>query len=145
MKKKTYLELLLLMVITFSFTACDINNNDEPYLNTTDGLCSKTWVETYTTKNNLYCTHKLSFAYNGAGQELFIYNNLDINGNPLNTVIKTESYNFNWDWDTSNNECLVLDYGNNTVLYFDNVWVRNDYLSGKFEGDNVLFSNSNMR
>ena len=144
MKRKTYFELLLLMVITFSLTACTINNGDEPYLNTTDGLCSKTWVETYITTNNLYCTHKLSFAYNGAGLETFVYNNLDINGNPLNAIVKAESYNFNWDWYNSNNECLVLDYGNNTVLYFENVLVRNDYLSGKFEGDNVAFKNDNI-
>lgn len=133
------------MVITFSFTACSIDNDDDPYLNTTEGLCSKTWVETYITTSHLYCTHKLSFAYNGAGQETFIYNNLDINGNPLNTIFNTTTFNFNWDWENSNNECLVLDYGNNSVLYFDNVWVRNDYLSGKLDGNNVTFRNSNIK
>lgn len=143
MKKKTYFELLLLLVITFSLTACNIDNHDEPYLNTTEGLCSKTWEETYITKYNIYCTHKLSFEYNGAGLEMFIYNNLDINGKPLNTVIKTETFNFNWSWYNSNNECLVLDYGNN-LLYFDNVWVRNDNLSGKLEGRYVNFINDNL-
>jgi len=144
MKKKTYLELLLLIVITFSLTACSIDEDNDPYYNTTERLCSNTWVETYLTSDNLYCTHRLSFAYNGAGQELFIYNNIDINGNPLNTVVKKLTYNFNWSWFNSNNECLVLDYGKNDILYFENVLVRNDYLSGKLEGNNVTFMNDNM-
>ncbi|WP_321436998.1 hypothetical protein [uncultured Bacteroides sp.] len=144
MKRKTYFELLLLMVITFSLTACNIQNDDEPYHNTTDRLCSKNWVETYTTTDNYYCTHKLSFDYNGSGQELFIYNKLDLNGNPLSTVAKSESYSFVWKWYNDNNECLELNYGNNNVLYFDNVWVRNDYLFGKFEGKDVTFMNNDL-
>jgi len=143
MKKKTYFELLLLLVITFSLTACSIDEDNDPYYKTTENLCSKTWVETYRTVSNLYCTHKLSFAYNGVGQETFIYNNLDAYGKPLNIILNITTSNFNWSWYNSNNECLVLDYGNN-VLYFDNVWVRNDNLSGKLEGSYVNFINDNI-
>ncbi len=141
MEKKTYLKLLLLLVITFSFTACYQDENDDVYYNTSDMLCSKTWVETFTTSDHYFCTHKLIFAYNGSGQEAFIYNNIDINGKPLSGIVKTESYSFSWDWYNSNHECIVMSYGSNNKLYFDNVWVRNDYLSGKLNGDNVTFMN----
>jgi hypothetical protein len=140
MEKKTYLKLLLLLVMTFSFTACYQDENNDVYYNTSDMLCSKTWVETYKTSDHYFCTHKLAFAYNGAGQEVFIYNNLDINGNQLPGVVKTETYAFSWDWYNSNHECIVMTYSN-SILYFDNAWVRNDYLSGKLNGDNVTFIN----
>lgn len=144
MKRETYFKLLLLMVVTFGFTACTIENDDEVGYNTTEDLCSKTWVETYVTTDHYYCTHKIIFDYDGDAQEVYIYNNMDINGNPLSTVAETRSKSLSWSWYNENHECLVLNYGKNVVSYFDNVWVRNDYLSGKLDGIYVTFMNDNI-
>jgi len=37
---------------------------------------------------------------------------------------------------------LVLKYVSNDFIYFDDVWVRNDYLSGVFDGVKSTFTNS---
>ena len=37
-------------------------------------------------------------------------------------------------------EGLELDYGASNVVYFDNVWTRENYLSGRLNGKDVLFS-----
>lgn len=143
MKTKNLMKLFLILVATISLSACD-EWNDGIERNSTQALCSKIWVETYTTSDHYYCTHKLSFNPQGKGQEIFIYNNLDLNNKPLPTVAKTISYSFTWEWDNDNMECLIMNYGNNDILYFENVWVRNDYLSGKLNGENVTFNNANL-
>lgn len=143
MKEKGIIKWFLLLVLTISVSACQEWDNGIDR-NSTEALCSKMWVETYTTSDHYYCTHKLAFNPDGKGQEVFIYNNLDLNNKPLPTVAKTISYGFTWDWANDNMEGLIMIYGNNDVLYFDNVWVRNDYLSGKFNGENVTFNNANL-
>ncbi len=143
--KRTYLKLLLLTVIAFSFAACD--NTDDPidqYQNSTQRLCANTWIDTYTTTDHYYITHELIFDANGQGLETFITNNLDVNGNIINPPAKTENNSFAWKWDNSNMESITLDFGGSSFVYFDNVWVRNDFLSGKFDGVIVSFANASL-
>ena len=52
---------------------------------------------------------------------------------------RTESYNFDWEWIDQEMEGLKLDRGAGEIHYFDNVWVRQNYLSGKLDGIEVTF------
>lgn len=71
---------------------------------------------------------------NYGGREIFVFYR------PGETSsYKENSYNFSWNWVDESMENLVINYGGDDVVYFDNVWVREHNLSGKLDGMLVMF------
>ena len=78
--------------------------------------------------------HQLKFTKDRSGQEIFNYYRVG-----ESRPARTESYNFDWEWIDQEMEGLKLDRGAGEIHYFDNVWVRQNYLSGKLDGIEVTF------
>ncbi|NDW12691.1 hypothetical protein D0T50_07290 [Bacteroides sp. 214] len=127
MKSLAYLKSLFVLIIVFGLTSCeeyyDIKNSDGK-------LCGYTWLEEYATVGGDWCTHTLVFDRSGSGREVYKYDN----GSQVTTI----SSRFSWYW-TSNMECIELDFGAGDLVFFDNVWVRDYYLSGNYDGEEVTF------
>jgi hypothetical protein len=138
MRKLNYVSILLAVITVLGLTSCEEN---EDFQNSESKLCNQLWVEGYNIDSGDHCTHQLEFAYNGSGREVFIYQHYNTNGSLL-APYKTETFSFTWYWQNDNREGLVLKYGSNEHIYFDDVWVRNDYLSGVFDGVISTFTNS---
>ena len=47
---------------------------------------------------------------------------------------------FTWKWADNSKETLILIFPANEVKYFENVWVRDHYLSGKLDGEVVTLT-----
>ena len=80
------------------------------------------------------CVHQLKFSQNRSGQEIFEYYRPG-----ESSPTRTETYRFSWEWIDQEMEGLKLDHGAGEVYYFENVWVRQNYLSGKLDGVEVTF------
>lgn len=127
-------KILLLLMLTLGLSSCNEENTIDDYLRNSDAkLCSKVWIEEYETADNELCAHSLQFADNGTGKEVFQFTPSN-GGKP-----HSETFHFGWSWIDADMEGLMIDYGANDVLFFDNVWVREHYLSGKLDGDEVTF------
>ncbi|WP_455586315.1 hypothetical protein [Bacteroides sp.] len=138
MKRLNYARFVLLLILTLGLGACgdDVYYTDDYLRNSDEKLCGKTWSESYDTDDGRICVHQLIFSMerNRSGKEIFQYYR---NGESKPAV--TTTYNFNWAWMDSEMEGLVLDRGAEDIHYFDNVWVRQNYLSGKLDGIEVTF------
>ena len=53
---------------------------------------------------------------------------------------KTTERMFTWKWADNSKETLILIFPANEVKYFENVWVRDHYLSGKLDGEVVTLT-----
>lgn len=138
MKSLNVGKILLLLITVIGLSSCgDEYYTDDFLRNSDEKLCSKRWVEEYETVDNEMCHHYLEFSMNGRGKETFFYNPLD-GRKPYES-----SYSFDWSWVDQTMEGLVLDYGADDIVYFDNVWVREHNLSGKLEGVVVMFVDAN--
>ena len=127
-------KILFLLMISVALSSCGDEYYTDDYLrNSDEKLCSKVWVEEYETTNNEFCKHYLEFSYNGSGRETFVYTPSDGRKSYEN------SYDFDWYWMDDAMEGLVLHYGANDRIFFDNVWVREHNLSGKLDGIIVMF------
>lgn len=110
-----------------------IQNSDEK-------LCSDSWVEEYDTEEGA-CRHILEFTKGKqggkevlSGKETFI---VTTTGNT-----KTDTHDFTWKWIDNSREGLILNYGSGDVKIFENVWVREHYLSGKLDGEIMMLTAS---
>lgn len=56
--------------------------------------------------------------------------------------MKTTESDFTWRWIDNSREGLVLNYGAGDIKYFENVWVRDHYLSGKLDGEIIMLTAS---
>lgn len=127
-------KILFLLMIVVGLSSCGDEYYTDDYLrNSDEKLCSKVWVEEYETDNNEVCEHYLEFSRNGSGKETFKYNPKD-GRKPYES-----SYRFDWSWIDKTMEGLILDYGADDRVFFDNVWVREHNLSGKLDGIVVMF------
>ena len=103
-------------------------------------LCSDSWVEEYDTEEGA-CRHILEFTKGKqggkevlSGKETFI---VTTTGNT-----KTDTHDFTWKWIDNSREGLILNYGSGDVKIFENVWVREHYLSGKLDGEIMMLTAS---
>ena len=55
---------------------------------------------------------------------------------------KTDTHDFTWKWIDNSREGLILNYGSGDVKIFENVWVREHYLSGKLDGEIMMLTAS---
>ena len=108
--------------------------------NSVEKLCSDSWVEEYDTEEGA-CRHILEFTKGKqggkevlSGKETFI---VTTTGNT-----KTDTHDFTWKWIDNSREGLILNYGSGDVKIFENVWVREHYLSGKLDGEIMMLTAS---
>ena len=136
MKRLNYTRFALLLILVLGLGACgdDIYYTDDYLRNSDEKLCGKTWTENSKMDNDMKCVHQLKFTQDRSGQEIFQYYRPE-ESRPYSTV----TYNFTWEWIYQEMEGLRLDRGANEVYYFENVWVRQNYLSGKLDGVEVTF------
>ena len=128
---------LLLLILVLGLGACgdDIYYTDDYLRNSDEKLCNKIWTEKYETDNDTeYCVHQLEFTPDRSGQERFEYYRL---GESL--PARTLTYTLSWEWIDQEMEGIKLNYGAGKVHYFENVWVRQNYLPGKLDGVEVTF------
>lgn len=131
-------KILLLLMVVIGLSSCGDEYYTDDYLrNSDERLCNRVWVEEYETNDNELCEHYLEFSRNGSGKETFKYKPID-GRKPYES-----SYRFDWAWIDNSMEGLILDYGGNDRVFFDNVWVREHNLSGKLDGVIVAFVDAN--
>lgn len=137
MKIQNYVKMWLLCVLTLVFSSC----GDDVYYtmeNDDNKLCDKTWIEEYNTEEGLLTTYQLRFFKdNNKGQE--VSTTYDAGGK---VIIDRE---FIWRWADDSKEVLKLTFADNKVKFFENVWVRDHYLSGKLDGKNVTLVDVNYK
>lgn len=137
MKIQNYVKMWLLCVLALGFASC----GDDVYYtmeNDDNKLCDKTWIEEYNTEEGLLTTYQLRFFKdNNKGQE--VSTTYDASGK---VIIDRE---FTWRWADDSKEVLKLTFADNKIKYFENVWVRDHYLSGKLDGKNVTLVDANYK
>lgn len=133
--------LILFLLLTLGLGACggDEYYTDDYLRNSDDKLCGRDWVETYEVNDGAdLCTHILFFNANHRGKETHKYQKINSNGS-LSDFYKSQDKSFDWRWLDDKMEGLMLDYIDEGTINFDNVWVRENYLSGKLRGQTVTF------
>lgn len=139
MKRLNYARFVLLFIMTLGLGACgdDVYYTDDYLRNSDEKLCGKSWVETYITKDGVdLCTHILYFRLDHKGKETYKYQKINQDGS-LSDYYKDSGNTFNWKWMDDKMEGLELDFIDTGVISFDNVWVRENYLSGKLDGEEI--------
>lgn len=146
MKKFNCINLFLLLTVTVFFASCGDDYYTDDFLrNSNEKLCGYNWVEgqEYFDINNSPILKVRILYFNqssvdfGKGKESFEYYRGLPNGKWADTPYRTESSTFDWRW-IENFEGLELDFGDEIVL-FENVWVREYYLSGKYDDYQATF------
>ncbi|KAA6330375.1 hypothetical protein EZS27_020902 [termite gut metagenome] len=132
------IKIALFLTALVGFNSCEMHYTDDYFRNSDAKLCDKLWERQYIVNDEL-CTHQLTFGITSGrrqGIETFIYQR-KVYGK-WETYLR-EYYNFDWKWANDAYEGIVIDHSIDGVLYFDNVWVRDYYLSGYLEGEEVTF------
>lgn len=129
-KMKNYLNLSLLCLALIVFAAC---GDDDKGASIEDRLC-RTWMQEYVDADITY-THKLIFKWSGrSGQEI------KMSYDSKTATTNTETRDFTWQWRDDSKECLILNYGAGETKLFENVWVREHYLSGILGGQVIMMT-----
>ncbi len=137
MKSENRINILLLFILLIGFASC----KDEIYYtmeNSDEKLCSKVWVEEYITEDGDSCVHQLKFTKEKVDKK-------EVCSGKETTILyrvggkDTLEREFTWEWIDDSKEGLIFNYGAGDILYFDNVWVREHYISGKLDGRIVVF------
>ena len=98
--------------------------------NTDEALCGRLWVDDdYVTDEGYEGTYQLRFHQGGKGQEVRSWQ--------MDGGTNTFDREMTWRWTDSSKECLQLTFPDGASKYFENVWVRQHYLSGKLDGREV--------
>lgn len=134
---------LIVTALTMGLSACH-DKYYEDYRNTDEKLCNKDWVEDVKSESATtqwdWCRHVLFFYENGSYKESKAYYRAN-ESEPYRTV---NDNNLTWTWADDSRERIILgNKGNYT--YFDNVMVRDHYLSGVLDGEFVTFTDSKYK
>ncbi|KAA6323322.1 hypothetical protein EZS27_027229 [termite gut metagenome] len=135
-------KVVLLGAIVMGVSSCEINNIDDSFRNNDERLCNGFWERNYIIDDDEFCTQQLEFravSTRRTGTEVFEYRRKDRDGNWTDVPYRKVSYNFYWEWANSDREGIIIDHSVDGTLYFDNVWVRINYLSGNLDGEEVTF------
>lgn len=133
MKTFNFVKILLFTVVALGFASC----GDDVYYtmqNSDNKLCGKVWVNGSEIDGGKSYTYKLKFDKNNKGQEVTV--TYDAGGK---TTVDRE---FSWRWGDSSKESLRLTFADGKVRYFENVWVREHYLSGELDGEAITLTDS---
>jgi hypothetical protein len=132
------IKVALFLTALVGFNSCEMHYTDDYFRNSDAKLCNKLWERQYIVNDELY-THQLTFEIISGrrqGIETFIYQRKVYD--KWETYLR-EHYNFDWEWEDNQYEGIVIYRPKDGSLYFDNVWVRDYYLSGYLEGEEVMF------
>lgn len=145
MKFLNGVKILMVCLLASLWTSCGDDVVYETMKNTDAALCAHTWTEEYGMTNEegvlVSCVHQLKFSFlDHSGQEVYLYYYTG-QSRPYSEV----THNFDWEWMDDTREGLRLDFGAGNVKYFENVWVREHYLSGKLDGKEVTLADANYR
>lgn len=145
MKTWKLMRIWLACVLACTLTACGDDITYYTIQNSDEMLCAHTWMETYDTTNEegvaVTCVHQLKFdTQDWSGQEIHQYYYTG-QSRPYSEV----THNFDWEWMDNTKEGLRMDFGAGNIVYFENVWVREHYLSGKLDGVQVTLTDANYR
>lgn len=134
--KKIFYNLFLLPVLALCMTACGDDYYTDDFLkNSSDKLCGYVWEEVYDSQLegvDMTCVHRIKFNKKDGNESMTYYKE----GQSI-PVSKTE-YAFYWEW-CKDMETIQLKYGTGNDEFFENVWVRETYLSGKLHNKTVTF------
>lgn len=131
-------KILVLCVVALAFVSC----GDDVYYtiqNTDEQLCGKTWTEQYTDEDGNSCRHLLEFTRITQNGKV-LYSGKETVTTYLVGGTNTATYDFTWQWIDDTREGLMLNYGNGDMKHFENVWVREHYLSGKLDGRVIVLT-----
>lgn len=137
MKVLNDVKIWLLCLFAISLASC----GDDVYYtlqNSDDQLCERTWVEDYESDGGATGAYQLRFhKKDNKGQEVSTTYTADGK--------VTYDREFNWRWTDDSKEALKLTFADGKVKYFENVWVRDHYLSGKIEGRVVTLKDAGYK
>lgn len=128
---------LCCFMASLAFTSC---GDDVYYItpeNTDENLCNKLWITDYTASDGSTGTYQLRFYTDGKGQEV------TKTGGTGDTFLHDRE--INWRWVDDSRECLQWSYADGTVCYMDNVLVRQHYLTGEVDGQQMTFIEANYQ
>lgn len=135
MKSLNVGKILLLCAFTIGLLSC----GDDVYYtmeNNDNKLCDRTWVDDSKTDEGLSSSYQLRFFKdNNKGQEVTV--TYDEGGKI------TVDREFSWRWTDDSKEALRLTFTDGKIKFFENVWVRDHYLSGKLDGKIMMMTDSN--
>lgn len=136
MKTVGFTKIVLFVVLLLSVSACS-DRYYVDYRNTTEKLCNRDWVMDVflDTDNGDFSKTIFLFYENGKYDQTIAY----YHANSIKPYNKETRYDLDWKWTDDSCERIVL--GNKTTtVYFDNVMVRDHYLTGVLDGEAVMFS-----
>lgn len=137
MKTLNYVKILLLCIFTFSLASC----GDDVYYtmqNSDDKLCGKKWVEDSETDGVVTSAYQLTFEKKGN-------RGYEISTSYTDDGKVTYEKELAWSWTDDSKETLKLTFVDGKVKYFENVWVRDHYLSGILDGKDVTLVDINYK
>ncbi len=131
MKTMKLLKIMFLLAMIAGFTACEKNYYSE-IENTNQKLCASTWTRKYEIEGttDVY-RHSLKFNTDGTGSEV---TSITTHGSS-----HTTTYAISWKWLDSNREGLYISRVAGDTYEIHNVWIRANYLSGEYDGEQVTF------
>lgn len=100
--------------------------------NDEQNLCDKLWIDqNYVTEDGYEGTYQLRFYQKDyKGQEITSYSE----GGGTHTFDRE----FSWKWGDSSKEDLYMTFNDGSIKHFENVLVRNHYLSGLLDGESIM-------
>lgn len=138
MKPLNYLKIAFVLVAAMTLAACGDDYYTDDYLkNSDEKLCRKYWVDQYVTADDKLCTHTIYFDLSGGGSDTKKFQNRE--GTGWSSQYSQESQTITWMWADKHMETLYITLAKDGMVTFENVWVREQYLSGKLGGNIVSF------
>lgn len=132
MKTCNFVKMLTACMLSFLFLSCGDDIVYETIKNTDEGLCDRTWIMQTEQDGAVVRQYKLTFySKNQKGQELTV--TYDEDGK---TSVDRE---FSWRWVDNSKEALLLTFTTGEKV-FENVWVREHYLSGRLDGEIIVLT-----
>lgn len=138
-KFKNYIKYIFMAVVMLSISACDPDdwvffdddNISYEYRETTRMLCDKHWIQDFVNENGLRYTQEFIFGWDRKGVERYtVYY-------PGKTQI--DEYDFYWYWDNIYQNTIRMEYMNGDLIYFDDVRVSRNWLTGIWNDIDVEF------
>lgn len=129
--KKNVMGLFILLLTLCTLNSCEPEDEWESIEQKSEVLCSVPWIEYYVDQNGVECSQQLIFYASGRG--------LDVTTCYYGGHVQTDSYAFDWYWESGRGKTLVMDYGWGDISYFTNVWVNYDLLTGDIDDVPVAF------
>lgn len=136
MKVLGFVKIALFLVVLLATTACSDRNYID-YRNTDEELCNKEWIRDVVLNEKTGEWYRCIFKFyeNGKCDRTNAY----YEEGKSKPVSSETFYDIGWRWADDSKERIVL--SNKTIVtYFDNVMVRDHYLTGVLDGEAVMFT-----